>query len=423
MNLSIRSIRIFFLKDCKGYDIMKKIISVLLLLALSLTVSCASKSTVQKENVGVGRKDVLYSGIGSSDPAADTEPLPEKRISVALCGDDIIYQAGFTDAKKRSDGTKEYNFLPNYQYVQSVIESADIAFVNQETLMAGEEYKYSDYPQFNSPRDLLYDLRTVGFDVISIANNHMLDMGTSGLESTIQFYKSFDDITMVGGYESEQDFMTPRIVERNGIKIAFVAFTYSTNGYSVRGDSTTYIPYINDNDIERSIALAKESADMVFVSMHWGVENSFTPSEEQKRVAQLIADCGADLIIGHHPHVIQPVEWLTGENGNKTLCIYSLGDFVAVMQRASNMLGAVVTLDVVQAGGEFTIENPLFNPTVFNFGPSYYNGHVYFLYDFNDDMAKTFGNVYGITADREDLFEIVRDTVDEEFLPEWAKQN
>ena len=130
---------------------------------------------------------------------------------------------------------------------------------------------------------------------------------------------------------------------------------------------------------------------------------------------------GADVIIGHHPHVIQPVEWLEGQQGNKTLCIYSLGDLIAVMTRASNMLGGLVTFDIVQENDEFRIENPIFNPTVFHFGPSYYNGKIYFLSDFTSDLAATFGNVYGITADYDDLVAIVKDTIDEEFLPEYLK--
>ena len=247
-------------------------------------------------------------------------------------------------------------------------------------------------------------------------------MGTNGLADTIAYYKTLSDrVTMIGGYENEADFNTPRIVERDGIKIAFVAFTYATNGLSLSQNSDIYIPYIDDEAIESSIAAAREQADLVFVSMHWGDENVFQPNNGQKRVAQLIADCGADVIIGHHPHVIQPMEWLEGEEGNKTLCIYSLGDLIAVMTRASNMLGGLVTFDIVQEGDEFRIENPIFNPTVFHFGPSYYNGKIYFLSDFTPELERTFGNVYGITDGYNELSAIVKELIDDEFLPEYLK--
>ncbi len=394
------------------------------LLALPLFVSCSDKS----ELAGAGRTDVtdLQDG-GEESDTSDTEPQSDpvyKKLTFAAVGDNIIYQAGFTDAKKRSDGTRTYNFLPNYENIADTIAAADISFINQETLMAGEAYGYSDYPHFNSPQSLAEDLITVGFDVISMANNHMLDMGTNGLGDTIAYYKTLSDrVTMIGGYENEEDFNTPRIVERDGIKIAFLAFTYATNGLVLSSNSDIYVPYIDDDAIESSIAAAKEEADLVFVSMHWGNENSFVPNSEQKYAAQLIADCGADVIIGHHPHVIQPVEWLEGREGNRTLCIYSLGDLIAVMTRASNMLGGLVTFDIVQENDEFRIENPIFNPTVFHFGPSYYNGKIYFLSDFTSDLAATFGNVYGITADYDDLAAIVKDTIDDEFLPEYLQDS
>jgi len=402
---------------------MKKGALALILTILLLLSSCVSQSDIK----GAGREDVIETEApyDVTDSAESDEPDPEpvyKKLTFAAVGDNIIYQAGFTDAKKRSDGSRTYNFLPNYENIADVISSADISFINQETLMAGEVYGYSDYPHFNSPQSLADDLITVGFDVVSMANNHMLDMGTNGLGDTIAYYKTLSDrVMMIGGYENEEDFNTPRIIERDGIKIAFVAFTYATNGLVLSSNSDIYVPYIDDGAIESSIAAAKQEADLVFVSMHWGDENSFVPNGGQKHAAQLIADCGADVIIGHHPHVIQPVEWLEGREGNRTLCIYSLGDLIAVMTRASNMLGGLVTFDIVQENDEFRIENPIFNPTVFHFGPSYYNGKIYFLSDFTPELAQTFGNVYGITADYDDLAAIVKDTIDDEFLPEYLK--
>ena len=401
---------------------MKKLIALILCFAFVCAVFAGCGT--EKKAAGAGRVDVISSVPVVSD--SETEPEPEpvyKKLTFAAVGDDIIYQAGFTDAKNRADGGRKYNFAPNYENIKEAISSADIAFINQETLMAGEEYGYSDYPRFNSPRELLTDLVDTGFDVISMANNHMLDMGTNGLADTIEFYKSHQEITMIGGYENETDFYTPRVVERDGIRIAFVAFTYATNGLKLAAGSDIYVPYIEDNDaaIEKSITEAKKVADLVFVSMHWGNENSFNTNELQRHAAQVAADSGAAVIIGHHPHVIQPVEWITGKNGNKMLCIYSLGDLVAVMMKSYNMLGGLMTFDIVQENEEFRIENPVFNPTVFHFGPSYYNGKIYYLKDFTDDLASTFGNVYNIRDGRKELESYVKKTIDEEFLPDYLK--
>ena len=396
---------------------MKRPIAILILLAFCV---CALAACGAGQKVGVGRTDVVVPA--DLDGADTAEPAPvvmEKRISFAAVGDNIIYQAGFTDARNRASGGREYDFSPNYMYIKDAISAADLAFVNQETLVAGEEYGYSDYPRFNSPRDVVYDLIDTGFDIIGIANNHMLDMGTNGLADTIAFYKTLTDVTMIGGYETEEDFMTPRVVECDGIRIAFLAFTYATNGLHLAAGSDIYVPYIDDADIERAVAAAKEVSDLVIVSMHWGNENNFTPTEEQRHAAQVCADNGVAVILGQHPHVIQPIEWIEGRDGNKMLCIFSLGDLIAVMMRASNMLGGVATFDIVQNGNDFYIENPVYEPTVFHFGPSYYNGHIYWLRDFDANLASTFGNVYNITADQEDLVNIVTEVIDAEFLPEW----
>ena len=405
---------------------IKRIITILIALCIVLPLASCSDSAVR---YGAGRSEVAQTEVPSGSITAQpepetTEPVPEihKRISLAAVGDDIIYQAGFTDARNRAAGSREFNFLPNYENIREAISGADISFVNQETLMAGADYGYSDYPRFNSPQVLLDDLITVGFDVISIANNHMLDMGTPGLRDTIAYYKSkSDSVTMIGGYDNDQDFMTPRVIERDGVKIAFVAFTYGTNGLKLASGSDIFVPYIDDDDIRRAVAAGKEAADIVILSMHWGNENNFTPSDDQRHAAQVAADAGAFAIIGHHPHVIQPVEWFTGKDGNQMLCIFSLGDLIAVMMKSYNMLSGLVTFDIVQDNDLFHIENVLFTPLVFHFGPSYYNGKIYYLKDFTNDLASTFGNVYGITDNKERLEGYVKRYIDEEFLPDYLK--
>ena len=346
------------------------------------------------------------------------EPL-YNRVSFVGCGDNIIYYGNIRDAKSLSDGTREYNFKPMFERVKEKIANADIAFINQETVMAGEGYALSYYPRFNSPRDVGYDLVELGYDVINIANNHMLDKGAEGLERTIDFWNGMDCL-MIGGYRNDKDYDTVRVLEKNGIKTAFLAYTFYTNGLSKGKDSELAIPYLDNDDIVRQTQLAGESADFIIASVHWGNEGAFLPNAEQKRVAQLLSDCGVDVILGHHPHVIQPVEWITGKNGNKTLCVYSLGNFAAEQAYAYNMVGGIIEFDIVSKdGGEPYVENPVFNPTVFHFDSGFYNNTVYFMQDYTSELAAEHGvrTYYKRSLTTEMLHSYVKKYISSEFLP------
>lgn len=361
----------------------------------------------------------------ASDKAPETAVTPEapsspvyERVSFMGCGDNITYYGNVRDAQKLAGSGEQYNFRPIFRNVKSMVESADIAFINQETVMA-EGMAPSYYPRFNSPRKLGTDLLEIGYDVINIANNHMLDKGDKGLESTIDFWKQ-QDCLMIGGYENAEDYDTIRTMEKNGIKIAFLSYTYGTNGINKSASSPLAIPYIKDEDIIRQTAKAKESAEFVMVSVHWGDEGAFVPNAEQKRVAQLMADCGVDAIIGHHPHVIQPVEWLTGKDGNKTLCVYSLGNFAAEQAYAYNMVGGIISFDIVSVdNGKPYVENPIFTPTVFHFDGGFYDNTVYFMKDYTEELAKIHGvrTAYGRAMNLPLIQGYVDKCIDPEFLP------
>ena len=344
----------------------------------------------------------------------------EFRVSFLGCGDNIIYGGNIKDARSKAvEGDRLYNFKPQYAEVSGFIKDADISFINQETLMCGVGYDISYYPRFNSPQELGYDLVEIGFDVINIANNHMLDKGTDGLDKTIKFWKSMD-VLMVGGYENSEDFDNIRFIQRNGLKIAFLSYTYGTNGLRKSDSSEIIVPYINDEDIIRQISIAKEFADFVAVSIHWGNEGAFKPNNEQKRVAQLIADCGADAIIGHHPHVLQPVEWLYGKEGNKTLCVYSMGNFMAEQDYDYNMVGGMICFDIVcSADEDAVIENVVFIPTVFHFPANFYTNIIYPMTEYTRELAAVHGvkNYYRHTLTYDGLIKYATDIISEEFLP------
>lgn len=353
----------------------------------------------------------------------DTSEEEASKVSFLAVGDNIMYQCNFTDARNRANEEyPDYNFLPIYEDLVPAIKEADLAYINQETVMAGADYGYSDYPMFNTPQNLGDQLTEIGFDIVNIATNHMLDQGSSGLEDTIDYWQTKEDITMIGGYENEEAYLEPCIIEKNGITMALLSYTYSTNGIAPSASSEAVVPYIDKETIREDIRRVHDLADTVIVSIHWGVENSFTPTAEQTDLAQMMCDEGVDVIIGTHPHVIQPVEWFTSEDGNETLCIYSLGNFVASMMKAANMVGGMATFDIVKQNGEVSIENVIFEPVVHHFGPGYYNSRLYYLSEYTNELAVLLGrDCYGIRTTYDGLCNIVTDVIDEEFLPEFLK--
>ena len=385
-------------------------------LTLGCTVLCACQGNEVHHSATVTDTQNRY--VELSIPAAVDASVPEieeilphevARVSFLAAGDNLIHPCIYMDAKKRATAdTRGYNFKPMYEDVAEYIASFDLAFINQETPMAGDSIGLSGYPSFNSPQDLGRDMRDIGFDIVNIAHNHMLDKGERGLLGTIDFFESeeMSEITVIGGYKNKADFDNVRTVEQDGVMIALLSYTYGTNSYGLSSSSETVIPFINDSNIIRQCAIAEGIGDITVVSVHWGNENHSTPSDEQRRVAQLLCDNGADVILGHHPHVLQPIEWIESENGNKTLCIYSLGNLVSAMVNWKNMLGGFLTFDIVaMSDGNVFVYSPAFVPTAFYYGPNYFNSHLYFLKDYPEDVAKKHGTgtIYDYPATPSDM--------------------
>ncbi|MDD6800087.1 MAG: CapA family protein [Firmicutes bacterium] len=397
-------------------------------LSIIITLSAASCVITNRfdapvtDRINAPRNDETDSPVSPDTPVTEPHDPVITKISFLGAGDNIVYYGNVRDAQSKAvSGGRKYNFLPTYYDIADLISQADISFINQETLMSGGEFSY--YPRFNGPQDMGYDLVELGFDIVNIANNHMLDHSASGLSKTIDFWKTLD-VMLIGGYYNSDDFSNIRVYEKSGIKIAFLSYTYGTNGLTKPASSPLYIPYINEEDITVQTKKAKELADLVFVSVHWGEENSFKPSSEQIKYANLMADLGVDVIIGHHPHVIQPVEWLTGKDGNKTLCIYSLGNLMAEMARDYNMVGGIISFDIVRTDDEKpVIENVLFTPTMFHFPGNFYNNHIYLLEDYTSELAAQHGvkTYYKNSISYDQLIKYVKNTISPEFLPEFYK--
>lgn len=319
-------------------------------------------------------------------------------IELIAVGDNLMHRS-LSEAGQLANGTWDYTSV--YAPMWSLISGADIAVLNQEVPMAGADYGIQTYPRFNAPQQLAATLNRMGFDVVTFATNHMLDQGRQGLKNTVEYWNTrYPNVLTVGAYTSEEQRNRVSYVTCKGAKIAFLNYTYGTNSGNV-GKETYLINYMKEELIRSDIAAAKEVCDFVIVCMHWGTENHTVPDEKQYYYANVCAGAGADVIIGTHPHVVQPVSFVTAANGNRTLVFYSLGNFVSLQDRAERMLGGIAKLrlrvETDEAGNvtvipqtyelDFLVMHYTYNPDI----PAYDHMVVFPWEQYTEALAETHG--------------------------------
>ncbi len=362
----------------------------------------------------------------TSDVVTEVETTPEETgdgvVTVLAAGDNLVHDAVLKDAlargRKNPDKTKrgEYFFAPMYDDVRDVIASADLAIINQESQICGEGYDPGGYPEFCTPVEMGKTLMDLGFNAIITANNHMLDKGDGGLMGSYNYWKD-KPVIQVGTDISEEDGMNISVFEKEGIKIALLAYTDVLNGSTSQSDYAGYT-YYNPHIAEKQIKKAKEIADIVIVSMHWGEENTFDVNSSQKNAAKHLTRCGADVILGHHPHVVQSVEWIEA-GGNKTLCVYSLGNFLSTMTGSYNMVGMMFGFDVVSENGNVYVTNVKVIPTVTYYTKSRDGVCVYLMENYTRFLAVNHG--CNAPSDEETFRSYITDNISAEFLPDYLK--
>ena len=284
----------------------------------------------------------------------------DESITLMMVGD-VLLHTPVSDSGKLADGSYDYNHL--FTHVKSETKAADIALVNQEVILGGTELGLSGYPCFNGAYEVGDALVNNGFDIILHATNHTLDKGEKGVRNCLDFWKTNYPAIKVAGINESQSDQDSQIVitEQKGIRIAVLNYTYGTNGIEVPKDAPYLVNYIDKDKIKQDVELAKTMSDFIVVCPHWGIEYQHTQSEEQGNLAQYLSDIGVDLVIGTHPHVIEPVEWITGTDGKQTLVYYSLGNFVNATSGtgdgvADRMLGAMAKVTIKrQENGEAEI--------------------------------------------------------------------
>lgn len=357
----------------------------------------------------------------NAKPGADPETTTSQqelfsRVSFVAVGDNLIHDTVYEQAAART--SSGYDFSYDYENVADLIEKPDVAILNQETIIS-TEHNVSSYPQFNSPVEVGEEMLDIGFDVFNIATNHSVDCGEKGLISAINFWKEKKAIT-TGAYLNSDDFAAIPMNEVNGVKIAYLGFTESTNGLSLPGDTEVILVRAADeNVLQQRIMKARETADVVIVNAHWGNEYTHEPTDAQRELAEKLASWGADVIIGTHPHVIQPVEYIVNNDGRKTLVAYSLGNFISAQNRGPRMLGGMLNFEAVKnnTSGEITIENVKFSGVVTHYGYNYSNIRIYPLSDYTEELASKHG-VISKTSDfsLQYLYDIINEVIDKQFL-------
>ncbi len=319
----------------------------------------------------------------------EEEVKKPSEVSLVMVGDNLLHMPVIRNGEKE-DGT--YNFDSLYEIMKPYFENADISVIVQETVLGGEELGYSGYPLFNTPQAVGNSIVNAGFDVVLHATNHTLDKGAKGVENTLDFWKNHPDTTVLGINESEEAKNTITYYEKNNIKFAMLNYTDSTNGIPLPKGKEYLVNTVNEEKIVNDLTTAEQNADFTIVFMHWGVEYHLSESQSQADLADLMCKNGADLIMGSHPHVIQPVKWVTSENGNKALVYYSLGNYVSRQKEANNLLGLMADVKIYKdTDGKTFVKEASVMPTVTHYNVNSRGFKVYPLKDYTDELASTHG--------------------------------
>lgn len=308
---------------------VKVTLFLLLIFILVFIVWCFRNET---RSVSVKEKQI-------KDKEITTKQEDTNKLSMVMVGDCLIHRFVYTDAKN-SDGS--YSFSKMFTEVEPLIKNHDLAFYNQESNIGGKSLGLSAYPRFNSPEEIGDDMVDLGFNLVSLANNHTMDKGEQGVINSVNYWKTKPGVYYTGQALSEEDRESNiKIEEKNGIKYAFFAYTTVTNGLLPPSGKEYLTNIYSKEKAKADIDKVKDKVDLIIVSMHWGEEYTTNPNGNQKQIAKELSDMGVNLIIGNHAHSIQPVEMV-----DDILVFYALGNFIVAQDTPDRQTGVVVSLDI-----------------------------------------------------------------------------
>jgi len=369
-------------------NLMKKVIAIVIVFILVLVIFGIIEWIQyknQKDDVGAD----FASALVSNEIQTSTKTNEPITINMAVVGDIICHNTQYWDVYNKQTDT--YDFSPVFTEIKQYIENADIAVGNLETSFAGKMAGYSSYPMFNTPEELAANLKDIGFDVLSDANNHALDKGYAGIVSTINFLDQAG-ISHVGTYTSEEARNTVLVKDVNGIKLAFLSYTYGTNGISIPNGKDYCINLIDKGEIAQDIQNAKaQDVDGIVCFMHWGTEYSPVETAEQKDLTDFLFKNGVDIILGSHPHVLEPMEKVdvTTNDGEQKQCFVCccLGDFMSDQRVEDEITSAILNIQITKTeNGKIDIGDVTYTPI---YTQNDYKGIAshFIIRDVNKDIA------------------------------------
>ena len=283
----------------------------------------------------------------------------EYKASIFMVGDALIHSSVYMDARVNGG----YDFKPQIEKIKPIASKYDLVYYNQETVLGGSELGLSNYPMFNSPYEVGDAFIDAGFNLVSLATNHTMDKGERGVTNSVNYWNKHKDKVVTSGQwlsNEEREKSISTIYEKNGIKYAFISYTTWTNGLETPRGKEYLNNVYSEEKAKADIAKVKDKADIIIVAMHWGTEYSLGVDWQQTKIANFLASQGVGLIIGAHPHVVEPVEYI---NDGKTFVIYSLGNLISDQEGNERLTGLMMAVDIkkkvdVDGTVTVTVENP-----------------------------------------------------------------
>ena len=324
-------------------------------------------------------------------PTVAPTPTPVPEVRLVMVGDILLHTPLAESGKKPEGG---YDFSAVFANLKGEIEEADLALVNQEVIIGGEELGVSGYPSFNAPYELGDALADTGFDVVLHATNHALDKRKQGLLNCLSFWReNYPEMAVLGIHDSQESQQEIYVYEQQGIRIAVLNYTYSTNGVPLPEDMPFAVDMLEKNKVAADLKRAQELADFVIVCPHWGKEYVLEQTKNQENWAKLFVENGADLVLGTHPHVIEPIEQMALADGSQALVYYSLGNFVNWTAGtgtgvANRMVGGMAQVTVgLDENGEAVITEYGVLPLVCHVEKGFGGVTVYPLSEYTEELA------------------------------------
>ena len=386
----------------------KKIIAVLIIFALILLLIVSGILIYQNKQTKPTTKNIK-----NSKTEKNTK-VKEYKTNMIMAGDNLIHSSLYKDANKNAN-YNGYDFKPMYELIKPIVSKYNIKYYNQETVLGGTELGLSDYPTFNSPQEAGDAMIDAGFNLVSLATNHTMDSGEKAVLSARKYWDSKKDVLAVGSYASSNERNEIDIRKSNNISYTMLNYTYGTNGMPIPSGKDYLVNVwptdleINDPDkdtkyqeykktVKEDIEKVRNKVDLLIVAMHWGIEYTDEPTAYEKDMAKYLASLGVDIIVGTHPHVIQPVTWI-----DDTLVVYSLGNLISAQYQDDNynkMVGLMTSVDITKTekNGKTTIKlDNVNNELTYTYYLKYRNFKV--VPFSNEEIAKylpNYKNIYGI---------------------------